>query len=52
MPVDFKDCTSNGYAFINLLNPDQSNFEHVPFSMPGRAYQDVSVVSSCRLELD
>ena len=35
--------TSSG-AFIDFLNPDENNFEDVPFSMPGRACQDVSVV--------
>ena len=31
------------FAFINLRNLDKSNFEDVPFSMPGRACQDVNV---------
>ena len=34
--VDFKHCASNSFAFLRLLNPDQSNFEDAPLSMPGR----------------
>ena len=43
VPVDFKHCASNGFAFINLLSPHQSNFEDVLFSTT-RACQDVKVV--------
>ena len=44
VPVDLKHFPSYGFAFINFLNPDEYNFEDVPFSLPGRACQDVSVV--------
>ena len=44
VPVDFKHCASNGFAFINLLSPHQINFEDVLCSMTGRACQDVRVV--------
>ena len=43
VPVDLKHCASSGFAFLNLLNPDQDNFEDVPFGMPGRVCQDVRV---------
>ena len=42
--VDFKHCASNGFAFLRLLNPDQSNFEHDPFSVPRRPCQYVRFV--------
>ena len=31
VPVDFKHCASDGFAFINLLSLEQNNFEDVPF---------------------
>ena len=33
VPVNFILCASYGFAFINLLNSDQSNSEHVSFSI-------------------
>ena len=41
-------CAINGFAFINLLNPDQNSFEDVPFSLLGRARQDVRVTQCNR----
>ena len=35
---------SYGFAFLYFLNPVENNSEGVPFSMPGRACQDVSKV--------
>ena len=34
---------SYGFAFFYFLNPVENNFEGVPFSMPGRACQDIRV---------
>ena len=40
--VDFEHCASCGFAFCQL--PEQSNSEDVSLSMPGHAWQDVSLV--------
>ena len=41
-------CASYDFAFINFLNPEQSNSEDVSFSMPGRAWQDVLSFATVR----
>jgi len=44
VPVDFKQCASYGFAFVNFFNADQAEQFRRFLCMPGRACQDVSVV--------